>query len=164
MSFLPIAFNFISQISQRDKSLKGNYTSICLLNWIARNVRFLPDQRRHCSKSLPLLKLQRRHIKEILQKPKSSVAENLHPVMTDKRCRVRLCKVWDLQNLLAQKLKFWLSVLEVSFCKMFLGIPRKEAAMSEDRDGEVVCRGGEMEMLQKAKWNWSLTPRVGICS
>lgn len=69
--------------------------------------------------------------------------------MTEKTGRVRLCKVWGFQNLFACKLKFALSVIEgISFCKMFLGIPKNEAAMSdgfEDGDGEVVC-------LEEVRW------------
>lgn len=77
----------------------------------------MPDQTRACNKSLSLLKLQESHKKEIF---KGAVAEKLQPVIIDKPGFVRsgTCRI------------YLLVVEEISFCKMFLGIPPKEAAMS----------------------------------
>lgn len=65
--------------------------------------------------------------------------------MKDKPCRVRLCNVWDLQNLLVN-----LNFVSGRKCKAFFlrccsFLKKKKKAMSdgfEGRDGDVVFVGG----------------------
>lgn len=85
----------------------------------------MPDQTRGCSKKsitseTPGIPQKRNFLRHCCQKATAS-----------NNRQTRLCKIRDLKNLLACKLKFWLIVVkEISFCRMFLDIPPREAAMS----------------------------------